>query len=282
MGLGSKFRQAMRSFEDESRRMAKYTLAAGGAMMGGASGASAGYQFGSALDDRKYSQQSGTDLGKLRRNAIANGFNPLTVLRATGGQGFYHNQVPMGRLSSDAFFNAFDAYERKQNKNAPVIEEPKMTGKDILAPVELSNGKLNSDQNTAIYDVVQDPITLEYVTDGNSVFSANQKPGLFVEVDHRGNKWRFPWEDLEWDQVTLGSYKWLLQEAYYQGDRIGKSMRKKLGKKFGIYGYKADKQTIGNTIKQLDKLQKQMSIKNEKILVTPILQQQKIMEELFP
>jgi len=243
---------------------------------------------------RQKQRQSGTDLGKLRADAVANGFNPLTVLRATGGQGFYKNELPMGRLSSDAFFNTFDRIKQRQYNDLPSIVEPKMTGKEILAPVKISNGKLNSDQNTAIYDVVQDPITLEYVTDGNSVFSAKQKPGLFVEVDHHGNKWRFPWEDLEWDQVTLGSYKWLLQEAYYQGDRIGKNMRKKLGKKFGIYGYKADKQTIGNTIKQLEKLQKQMSLKNktpilqrepnygERINGVPINQQQKIMEELFP
>jgi bifunctional pyridoxal-dependent enzyme with beta-cystathionase and maltose regulon repressor activities len=123
---------------------------------------------------------------------------------------------------------------------------------------------------------------LEYVSDGEKVFSAKQKPSDFVEVDHRGNKWLFPWEDVEWDAILIGSYKKLLQEAYYQGDTIGKALRKKLGKTFGIYGYKADKKTIGNDIIQLEKLQKQMSIKNEKILVTPILQQQKIMEELFP
>ena len=212
---------------------------------------------------RKKKKDSGTDLGKLRRDAVANGFNPLTVLRATGGQGFYKNEIPMGRLSSDAFFNTFDRIKQRNYNKLPPVIEPKMTGKEILAPVKLSNGKLNSDHKTAIYDVRQDPITLEYVTDGNSVFSAKQKPALFVEVDHRGNKWRFPWEDLEWDQVTLGAYKWVLQEAYYQGDRIGKNMRKKLGKMFGIYGYKADKQTIGNTIEQLDKLQKQMTIKNK-------------------
>ncbi len=262
MGLGSKFRQAMRSFEDESRRMAKYTLAAGGAMMGGASGAAAGYQFGSALDDRKYSQQSGTDLGKLRRNAIANGFNPLTVLRATGGQGFYHDQVPMGRLSSDAFFNAFDAYERNQNKNAPVIEEPKMTGKEILAPVKKSNGKLNSDQNTAIYDVVQEPITLEYVTDGNSVFSAIQKSLDHVWVDPWGRKWRLPTEEMEPGNLLLGGILKTLAGSYHVGDITGKALRKKLGKTFGWYGYKAEKKTKGNAIEQLTKLQNQMNYKS--------------------
>jgi len=123
MGFGTKFRQAMRSFEDESRRMAKYTLAVGGAMMGGASGAKAGYEIGSALDDRKPQiQKTGTDLGKLRSEATANGFNPLTVLRATGGQGFYHDQIPMGRLSSQSFFNAFDAIQKTNTPNDEINE----------------------------------------------------------------------------------------------------------------------------------------------------------------
>ena len=70
--------------------------------------------------------QGGTDLKKLRSEAEANGFNPLTVLRATGGQGFYNNQIPMGRLSSDAFFNVFDRIANSKNKYppAPEIEEP--------------------------------------------------------------------------------------------------------------------------------------------------------------
>ena len=231
MGFGTKFRQALRSFEDESRRMAKYTLAAGGAMMGGAQGAAAGYQIGSSLDDRKLqARQTGTDLGKLRRNAIANGFNPLTVLRATGGQGFYRDQVPMGRLSSDAFFNAFDAYDKHKNKNAPVIEEPTITGKDILAPVIFSNGKLNSDHSTAIYDVVQDPVTYEFVTDGNSVFSANQKSLDHVWVDPWGRKWRLPTEEMEWGNLLLGGMLKTLAGSYHIGDITGKALREKLGK----------------------------------------------------
>ena len=125
MGLGSAFRKFGRQFEDMSRRGAKYTFAAGGAMMGGPSGARAGYEFGSMFDDRKpQARQTGTDLSKLRSDAVANGFNPLTVLRATGGQGFYKNEIPMGRLSSDAFFNTFDAIESKNNfviENDPYI-----------------------------------------------------------------------------------------------------------------------------------------------------------------
>lgn len=124
MGIGSELRKFGREFEDISRRGAKYTLAAGGAMIAGPSGAKAGYQIGSFFDDRKpQAQQYGTDLGKLRSEALANGFNPLTVLRATGGQGFYRDQVPMGRLSSDAFFNAFDAIQHKNLSTTEDINE---------------------------------------------------------------------------------------------------------------------------------------------------------------
>ena len=42
----------------------------------------------SALGSRARSKAGQVDLGKLRRDAMKNGFNPLTVLQATGGQGF--------------------------------------------------------------------------------------------------------------------------------------------------------------------------------------------------
>jgi hypothetical protein len=45
------------------------------------------------------------DLAKLRREAEQNGFNPLTVLRATGGQG--STKGPSGGLASGAFFSTF-------------------------------------------------------------------------------------------------------------------------------------------------------------------------------
>lgn len=46
----------------------------------------------------------GTDLGKLRAEAEANGFNPLTVLRATGGAGFKQDvNMGSGALASAAF-----------------------------------------------------------------------------------------------------------------------------------------------------------------------------------
>ena len=69
-------------------------------------------QMGAALigakassDAAKASQNKGIDLKKLRKEAEAAGFNPLTVLRATGGQGF--NKGSSGALASASFWSSF-------------------------------------------------------------------------------------------------------------------------------------------------------------------------------
>jgi hypothetical protein len=68
-------------------------------------------QMGAALIGAKASgdaakaSQRGTDLKKLRKEAEAAGFNPLTVLRATGGQGF--NKGSSGALASASFWSSF-------------------------------------------------------------------------------------------------------------------------------------------------------------------------------
>lgn len=68
-------------------------------------------QVGSALigakasSDAAKASQRGTDLKKLRKEAEAAGFNPLTVLRATGGQGF--NKGSSGALASASFWSSF-------------------------------------------------------------------------------------------------------------------------------------------------------------------------------
>jgi hypothetical protein len=227
MGIGSKFRQAMRSFEDESRRMAKYTLAAGGAMMGGSSGAAAGYQIGSSLDDRKPNNKSGTDLGKLRSEAIANGFNPLTVLRATGGQGFYHNQIPMGRLSSDAFFNAFDAYDNYQNKNTNGINtiRTSISSNEILGSTNLdNNGKLNSNQNLGKYEFIQDPVTREGVhAEGFGTTSAKNKAMWGTFETRHGKRVTFPFTEFEADQMlTQGAFNLFMEATHFRDQALSK------------------------------------------------------------
>lgn len=68
-------------------------------------------QVGSALigakaaSDSAKASDSSTDLKKLRAEAEAAGFNPLTVLRATGGQGF--NKGSSGALASASFWSSF-------------------------------------------------------------------------------------------------------------------------------------------------------------------------------
>jgi len=75
----------------------------------------------SAKANAQARQNTGTDLGKLRKEATDNGFNPLTVLRATGGQGF--NRDPdVGQLASSAFYNSFsngigEAYYKNMTTN---------------------------------------------------------------------------------------------------------------------------------------------------------------------
>jgi len=228
MGFGTKFRQAMRSFEDESRRMAKYTLAAGGAMMGGEQGAAAGYQIGSSLDDRKpQARQTGTDLGKLRSEAVTNGFNPLTVLRATGGQGYYKNQVPMGRLSSDAFFNAFDAYDNYKKQNLPTGNEIRTTisSNEILGTINLdNNGKLNSNQNLGKYEFIQDPVTRKGVTaEGFGTTSAENKPMWGTFETRHGKRVTFPFTEFEADQMlTQGAFNLFMEATHFRDQALTK------------------------------------------------------------
>ena len=70
----------------------------------------AGMQAWSARKSAKYAaqarQNTGTDLGKLRKEATDNGFNPLTVLRATCGQGFDRDPY-FGKIASSAFYDTF-------------------------------------------------------------------------------------------------------------------------------------------------------------------------------
>ena len=74
---------------------------------------------------KQQAQASQTDLKKLRDDAQAAGFNPLTVLRATGGQGF--NKGSSGALASATFWgnfanvgvsalNEFDPYNQKRKE----------------------------------------------------------------------------------------------------------------------------------------------------------------------
>jgi len=90
----------------------------------------AGMQAWSARQSAKYNaqarQNTGTDLGKLRKEATDNGFNPLTVLRATGGQGF-RRDPDVGKLASSAFYNSFATGIGEVNQQAQLQSENEPT-----------------------------------------------------------------------------------------------------------------------------------------------------------
>jgi hypothetical protein len=195
-------------FKNEYKKALKYSMAVGGAMIAGPAGAKAGYDLGSTFDPRNKNNKSGTDLGKLRADAVANGFNPLTVLRATGGQGYYKNQVPMGRLSSDAFFNAFDAYERKQNKNTSVSDTT-MDGMMYGAQVAQTTSPNTNAQpklafnNSPLYPVRETEIENDYISTGTE-FVANKTTALLRPMKlPDGRVIMVPFDPEDMDPMTI-------------------------------------------------------------------------------
>tara|TARA_B110000879_G_C11003220_1_gene443863 strand:+ start:78 stop:911 length:834 start_codon:yes stop_codon:yes gene_type:complete len=202
MGIGSEFRKVGRKWEDYTRRSAKYTLATAGAIFGGPSGAKAGYEIGSSFDDRKPKlQQSGTDLAKLRREAQANGFNPLTVLRATGGQGFARDQIPMGRLSSDAFFNAFDAY---QQRNPPAPEQQINDEIRLIDPTLSESIAVPKIQSKIMYrpSVLQEETVTSLLKGGTQITTDDKVKSIIgMTRDRFGKIHLHPWVEWEIDEM---------------------------------------------------------------------------------
>ena len=221
MGWKDEVKKAGSKWARETRRAAKYTMAVAGGMVGGAAGARAGYEIGDQFDDRNKNRQSGTDLGKLRRDAVANGFNPLTVLRATGGQGFYNDQVPMGRLSSDAFFNTFDAYDNYKNKNTSVIEPNYnlVEGKGKLQDIMDNNKKLNKQRNIG-REIIPGPIEYDVFEDGDGLTKSTKVTGMLRPViDHRGVQRNWVADPEEMNVIT-GSLFWTAAELDYQFGKL--------------------------------------------------------------
>lgn len=82
--------------------------------LGGAKGvASIGL---SALSQRRSSRAGGVDLASLRADALANGFNPLTVLQSTGGAGYQNSQEAPGFLSflAGGMAGKLDTYHQRE------------------------------------------------------------------------------------------------------------------------------------------------------------------------
>jgi len=182
------------------------------------------------------------DLAKLRREAEQNGFNPLTVLRATGGQG--STKGPSGNLASGAFFQTFaqgipsilESNYNKKMKQAQLtninLQNQEMLAKlnglntvrTTISPSEvLGTAKLDSNlilnnkstsQNLGIYKFEQDPVSRETVTaKGFGSVSAKIKPTWGNFELRNGKRIALPFTEFEADQMlTQGSFN-LFMEA---------------------------------------------------------------------
>ena len=198
MGLGSEFQEkVMDPSKKMGRQLEDYVKTT---YMGDPNG----------IEGLRQKRQSGTDLGKLRSDALANGFNPLTVLRATGGQGFYKNEVPMGRLSSDAFFNTFDRIKQRNYNKLPVSDitmDGMMYGAQVAqttSPNTNAQPKL-AFNNSPIYPVKQTEIENDYISTGTE-FVANKTTALLRPMKlPDGRVIMVPFDPEDMDPMTIFS-----------------------------------------------------------------------------
>ena len=250
MGVGTFFQEKiMRPSRKMGRQLEDWTK---GTFMGDTSGIEG---------LRKKRQDNGTDLGKLRSEAVANGFNPLTVLRATGGQGFYKNEIPMGRLSSDAFFNTFDRIKQRQYDKLPQSNEIERGRDDIPTTV------VAYDPTGAMPDFrVVNPELIE--SSANEALSSAAMIATQYVAQHGG--------DYETVLATIQNINQARKENEQDPIRLKNN---KIGKSI----YEQITNYIGNSLDgKLQSFEKIIGYdRNEKILVTPILQQQRVMEQ-FP
>ena len=217
----------------------------------------------SAKANAQARQNTGTDLGKLRKEATDNGFNPLTVLRATGGQGF--NRDPdVGQLASAAFYDSFskgigDAYYNNMTLNNDKNERGRhdipltVTAYDpngVVPDFSVVNPELiESSANEALSSAVM--IATQYVAQHGGDYETVLATIQNINQARKEN---------EQDPIRL------------KNNKISKSIYNKITN------------SIGNSLDgKLQSFEKLIGYdRNEKISVTPILQQQKIKEELFP
>ena len=156
-----------------------------------------------ASSDAAKASQRGTDLKKLRKEAEAAGFNPLTVLRATGGQGF--NKGSSGALASASFWSSFanstgqiarqfDPMEkrRKQLDMINTIANIKYTG-----ALTKEVGKKPDDGLTYLYEADGSPRLNQF---GQHMHIDPQAAAVFPTlqgyIDMHGNNLSLPHEQL--------------------------------------------------------------------------------------
>ena len=179
----------------------------------------------------------------------------------------------MGRLSSDAFFNTFDRIKQRNYNKLPAedIIDTRITGDEFIG----KQPKLSTDK----YEIRPTKVEKRFV-DTSDGPTSNEIISLYkniIDEDGVVQKVIAP-EDVEADNMITGWFldKYFKFKAHFPALSVA-NLRNILTTSGHNRQTKADK----NTVDILTKLQNQMSIKNEKIFVTPILQQQRVMEQ-FP
>jgi len=132
------------------------------------------------LPDKKSNPNAGKlDLGHLRAEAERNGFNPLTVLRATGGQGSRYSNEP-ARLSSGDFWKVFNQKTQKNNQannfEPYVANQGMQYGSTVAETTDLKQPKL-SFNNSPLYPVRPTEIENDFISTGEE-FVANKTTAL--------------------------------------------------------------------------------------------------------
>ena len=184
------------------------------------------------LPDKKSNPNSGKlDLGHLRAEAERNGFNPLTVLRATGGQGSRYSNEP-ARLSSGDFWKVFNDKTTNQNNDTAISNE--LVNDDIrLIDPKLSNSIAVKDphvtQSKIMYrpSVLQEETVTSQLSNGMQITTDDKVKSIIGMTRDRFGKIHYhPWIEWEIDQMAtqLAGNTWF--EATHWRDKALKAIGK--------------------------------------------------------
>jgi hypothetical protein len=198
------------------------------------------------------------DLGYLRAEAERNGFNPLTVLRATGGQGS-RTSPDVGKMASAQFWQTFaQGLPNTYDYNDKQIER----GRDDIPTTVVAYDPTGTMPDFRVVN----PELIE--SSANEAASSAAMIATQYVAQHGG--------DYQTVLATIQNINQTRQKNQQDPIRLKNN---KISKSI----YEQITNIIGNSLDaKLQSFEKVIGYdRNEKILVTPILQQQRVMEQ-FP